>query len=90
MAHDRSAIQCDTHGTAFQTVVCRHLFDKPKQPWFSAERTRSNQWPDAWCADCNVLYTQQGEWNDRNSGGLKLALLCHICYEYLRGWRPAS
>jgi hypothetical protein len=90
MANDRPSIQCETHGTAFQTFVCRHLVDKPKQNWFSAERTESNQWPDAWCADCNVLYKREGEWNDRNSEGLKVALVCNICYEHLRGWRSPS
>ena len=90
MAGDRPTIQCETHGAAFQTFVCPHLLSAPKRTWFSAEPNGSNKWPDAWCSACNVLFEQEGEWNDRNSRDLKVALLCHLCYEHLRGWRHPS
>ena len=71
MAGDRPTIQCETHGAAFQTFVCPHLLSAPKQVWFAAP-TESNKCPDVWRSACNVLFEQEGEWNDRSSGDLKV------------------
>jgi hypothetical protein len=74
-------LNCKIHGPAFSTYICDHLFANPRQKWFSDVATGSDPWPDAWCQECNDLFDQQGEWNDKNSGGLKARLLCHRCYE---------
>jgi hypothetical protein len=44
----------------------------------------SNPWPDAWCAACDKMYQQQGQWNDSDSDRLSIKLICHRCYESLR------
>jgi hypothetical protein len=80
----RPQIKCDAHGEGYQTYVCEHLVEVPEQTWFSDDASESNQWPDAWCAECNAFFLEQGEWNDKNEPNLKIKLLCNQCYEMLR------
>jgi hypothetical protein len=72
------------------TFVCGHLAANPKQQWISSPPDESNQWPDAWCAECDALFQEEGEWNESNEKGLNVKILCHHCYEFLRGWRASS
>lgn len=83
-SEDAEPIECGTHGSGQKTYVCEHLVREPGQEWFSDSSSPSNPWPDAWCAQCDQIYQGQGEWNDNNSGELKIKLLCHRCYESLR------
>jgi hypothetical protein len=78
------AVECETHGAGTQTFLCEHLAVQPRQKWFSDAPDESNPWPDAWCLICNEHYAKQGEWNDHNSGIIKIHLLCHQCYEARR------
>lgn len=77
-------LDCATHGSGFETFVCEHLVSNPAQEWFSRERDDDHQWPDAWCAACDVFFQQENEWNANNEGKTKIKLLCHHCYERLR------
>lgn len=61
-------IECSQHGLGCVIYVCEHILSNPKQEWFSDTASPTNPWPDAWCAVCNQLYEQQGEWNDANPG----------------------
>lgn len=83
-AEKRAQIECSTHTTGFETFVCEHLANNPVQVWFSDEASESNPWPDAWCAKCHEAFEEQGEWNDKNEGRMKLKLLCHRCYALAR------
>lgn len=78
-------INCSTHGPAYATYVCEHLVCKPEQQWFSQDPDVENPWPDAWCANCDQFLQKQGEWNDANEKKVKIELLCHHCYQNLRG-----
>lgn len=80
----KKTVDCDKHGKAFSTYVCEHLAANPRQEWFSREPEASNPWPDAWCAKCDEIFQEQGEWNKKNEGRMKIALLCHYCYESKR------
>jgi hypothetical protein len=77
-------VECDQHETGFATYVCEHLASSPAQEWFSQEPDEENRWPDAWCADCEALFQEQGEWNDENEPKREIKLLCHHCYVELR------
>lgn len=74
-------IKCDTHGKGFATYICEHLLANPAQKWFSKEPSEGNPWPDAWCAGCESLFQEQGEWNEKNESQRKIVLLCHHCYQ---------
>jgi hypothetical protein len=90
-APESKQLDCATHGAGFQTFVCEHLAANPAQEWFSGEATVDNKWPDAWCADCDVFFQHQGEWNENNESNMKIKILCHHCYEMFRSQqRPAS
>jgi len=82
-------IVCGSHGTGYETFVCEHLLSNPKQPWISDEASEQNRWPDAWCADCEKLFQEQGEWNSQNEPKTSIRLICHYCYESLRSRSPA-
>lgn len=77
-------IECDTHGPAFQTLICEHLAANPQQAWYSSKPDEQDQWPDSWCSICHEAYQQHGEWNDVNEAVLTLKLFCHRCYEFHR------
>jgi hypothetical protein len=82
--------ECATHGKGFETFVCEHLISNPAQEWFSEKSNRATRWPDAWCAACDVLYKQEGKWNDKNNSKIKIKLLCHHCYESLCSQEKSS
>lgn len=77
-------VKCATHGSGFETFACEHLISNPAQEWFFDETDNETKWPDAWCAACNTLFQQEGEWNERNESNVKIKLLCHQCYERFR------
>jgi hypothetical protein len=61
--------------------VCEHLVLDPVQRWHSAAPSEAKRWPDAWCANCNLEFLKEGQWNQRNEKGLIAKMLCHKCYE---------
>jgi len=87
-------INCDAHGPANTTYICEHLAVTPTQAWFSCVPTSERPWPDAWCSACHEAFEPEGQWNERNEGGLKIKLFCHQCYEAHRaqatGFVPVS
>src|SRR5262249_9447122 len=83
-AEDSEPIECGTHGSGQKTYVCEHLLCEPRQKWLSDLPSPTDPWPNAWCAQCDQIYQERGEWNDDSSGELKIKLLCHRCYESLR------
>ncbi len=83
-ATDSNQVECDDHGSGFKAYACEHLVSNPEQKWFSNEPDEEDKWPDAWCADCEALFQEQGEWNEKNQPKGSIKLLCHHCYEKLR------
>jgi len=83
-------VECATHGKGFQAFACEHLISNPAQKWFSSEPDAKNQWPDAWCAACNVFFQRENAWNEKNESNTKIKLLCHHCYERLRSQDNSS
>ena len=81
---EQTQIECSTHGTGFAAFICEHLVANPAQKWFSAEPDENNHWPDAWCALCNILFEEEGEWREKSEAKLKIKLICHHCYEESR------
>jgi hypothetical protein len=81
---DKDKIECDSHGNGYATYVCEHLLAEPAQKWFSNAPTEEDPWPDSWCAACEILFQEQGEWNRRNEKMTNIKVLCHCCYEKLR------
>lgn len=80
----REKIECDEDGKGYECFICRHLFENPVQVWYSRDPTPENPWPDAWCAECDVVFMRDGAWTDANSSCTEIKLLCHLCYERRR------
>jgi hypothetical protein len=81
---NKKRVVCGNHGSGFSTYLCEHLCAEPGQEWFSDTQSEEKPWPDAWCAKCDEVFQEQGEWNDVNSARLKIKLICHHCYEAKR------
>ena len=79
-------VTCECHGEAYATYVCKHLVGASGIGWYSAEPVADDQWPNAWCEECNKAYVAEGEWNERSEKAAKLEakLICHVCYENFR------
>jgi hypothetical protein len=84
MAGMSDVTQCDQHGEAFQTFICRHLAENPSQTWHSTAPNAENKWPDAWCSVCHVAYLRENQWNEKNEEEIEARLFCHKCYEACR------
>lgn len=80
----RTRLKCGEHEEGFATYICDHLVADPAQAWFSDTPSDQNPWPDAWCERCDDIFQEQGEWNEKNEGRLKIKLVCHRCYETMR------
>src|ERR1035438_9277600 len=64
---EKSVTNCAEHGAGFETFICEHLAQNPRQRWYSAEVSDENPWPDAWCRSCNLVFELEGEWNESNA-----------------------
>ncbi len=84
MSVERDKIECERDGQGYESFMCRHLFENPTQGWYSREPTSENPWPDAWCAECDVVFMRDGQWTDDNSSCTEIKLLCNFCYERRR------
>lgn len=78
---DKKTVSCGTHGSSAATFVCKHLAENPAQRWHCGYPEEDDQWPDAWCDECNVAYEREGEWNERNEVVSDVKLLCSGCYD---------
>jgi hypothetical protein len=78
-------IDCSHHGVSFAAFICEHLLSNPTQKWFSNKPVEEDRWPDAWCASCEALFLEYGEWNEQNQPKREIVAVCHHCYEGLRG-----
>lgn len=85
MPNSEDRIECSKHGEGNCAYVCTHLVGEPRQQWYCDYPTADNPWPDAWCGICEETFQVQGEWNEANKKSLDIRLLCHSCYDELKG-----
>jgi len=86
-APDRNIIECSKHGESYTTYICTHLINKENKEWYSDTPSEDNEWPDAWCGECQKHYEAKGEWNEKSenaAGTNSVQVLCHNCYSELR------
>lgn len=79
-----ASVECATHGPAGGAYLCAHLLQQPVQTWFCNPPTADEPCPDAWCAACEQVFQQQGEWNEKNEGQADIRLVCQHCYDDAR------
>ena len=83
-APETAVVECSAHGRGFPTCLCEHLVADPAQLWFSDEPSPANRWPDAWCAQCDAIFLEHGEWNQQAAARIRVRTICHRCYESKR------
>lgn len=79
-------VECSEHGDQQPAFVCRHLNlrervgfvegydpDDPHRPLFHA-----------WCAACDEILVEEGEWNDRSEAFASPQLACQACYREMK------
>lgn len=75
-------IMCPTHGESERTYVCDHLTgDSAGLGFHRAEPDEEDQFPDAWCDNCNLIFEAHDGWNDQSEGLVEVQVLCSWCYE---------
>jgi hypothetical protein len=78
-------VQCETHGTGWETFVCVHLANDAVGIGFNREDSSDDiQFPDAWCDDCELIRAAHGGWNEESEKLVETSLLCSGCYERAR------
>lgn len=87
MSESCGKVECSTHGDAYAAYVCTHLIDATGIDWYSGMPIDSDPWPNAWCGKCNEAFAAEGEWNEvsEQAANLQVTLLCHFCYEAIKG-----
>ena len=78
---ERDKVECEAHGEARSTFVCKHLLGARGIGWYSAAPDATDPWPDAWCEQCHAAFESEGEWNEVSEAKTEIKLLCHHCYE---------
>jgi hypothetical protein len=82
-------VECRIHGKSYATFVCQHLAKGEGRGFFCADDPQDPH-PDAWCAACESVRKQEGEWNDRSEAFAKIAVLCAGCYELVKQRNEAA
>lgn len=73
-------VECDAHGSAHAAFVCSHLFSRPEQVWYCDYPSKSDPYPDAWCAECEAVVEKENGWSDRACAFADIKLICGQCY----------
>jgi hypothetical protein len=79
-------VECAIHGRQSAAFVCRHLNLETRVGFVEGydpndPDTASNQ---AWCAECDRLLVEEGEWNDRSESFAQPRLVCRACYNAMK------
>ena len=78
-------VDCDKHGRGLAVVVCRHLCDdKDHRPLGFIENSSEPGDKQAWCHQCEEVFTAQGGMTDEFRKFNDMALVCESCYELIK------
>ena len=81
-----SFMECPIHGNQKPAFICQHLQHGSGLGFFTPaeEPTPDDPWPQAWCAECERVAIEAGEWNDQSEGYAQFRWVCMGCYETTR------
>lgn len=80
----RRTVECDTHGSSHAAFVCSHLIARPEQDWYCDYPSRTNPFPDAWCAECESVLEREDGWSDQACAFADIKVICGQCYVNLQ------
>jgi len=76
-------LHCPHHGDHPATLLCQHLPRGIHLGFFTATGDDDPQ-PDAWCAACDTLLREEGEWTDYADQYAGEAVFCAACYAAIK------
>jgi len=74
---------CERHGKSYATFVCSHLVGGEGLGLVVAYDPDDLR-PEAWCAQCDAVLMEDGEWNDRSEAFANFKAICANCYDEVR------
>jgi hypothetical protein len=81
---EEQRVECAGHGPQQATFVRHHLVhslrDAIPRDFWAADEPR----PDAWCAACEVLVNEAGEWDDEDEVFTGNKVLCGACHDQVK------
>ena len=84
---EQQAVNCAAHGETQAAFVCRHLVGAVRSSGPAIgfnEPSPLGDEPQAWCAECDTVYLDEGEWNDVSEGFAGVTLICSGCFADLK------
>lgn len=82
-----SYVECPIHGRGKPAFICQHLQHGSELGWFTPATppTPDDPWQQAWCAQCERVALEAGEWNDSSEAFASFRWVCESCFEVARG-----
>jgi hypothetical protein len=84
--------QCSAHDESRFALVCSHLVEPAAGLGFHfTDVENHDQFPDAWCDDCELIRHAHRGWNLGSKNLVKVVPLCELCYQRarIRNTRPS-
>lgn len=77
-------IKCGTHGSRVAAVVCQHMVESKDKPVGFVENSPEPDDLQAWCNECERLFTAEGSMTDRFKAFHGHVIVCDFCYDTLK------
>lgn len=74
-------IECKEHGPSRYSIICSHLRTQTGLAYFAIESTSSDP-GQAWCEDCDSIFSIERGWTDAADQFAGWKLFCETCYHY--------
>src|SRR5829696_1891816 len=78
---------CERHGVSAPAFVCKHLAASLQGGatglGFIVPDEQGGD-PNAWCAACDDVLAEQGEWNDVSEAAASVTAICRNCFALAR------
>lgn len=77
-------VDCGAHGKRVAAVVCRHLLNEDSRQLGFVENSSDPNDLQAWCADCEERFLEEGDMTQDFRDFSKISLVCVACYAEIR------
>ena len=86
MSDEHKDVSCGNHGQRPPACMCRHLLEGSRLGFnYACDEDEPDAWfPDAWCDECDKVWTQAGAFTGEVAAQLDIKVVCSECYEEAR------
>jgi hypothetical protein len=77
-----SFMECPVHGRSKPAFICQYLQHGTGLGVFipAEPPTEDDPWQQAWCAKCEAVAVELGEWNDESEAFASFRWVCEGCF----------